>query len=151
MAIRSKLMLCAKDIIADDTKSGVTAYNIFDNILTFSFPLIFTSVGVLNLLEKDEDDHEEQQCTLSVVLNDMLVAKLNFKVIFTGSNYARSIAMINGFRLPHAGELSFSLSINGKELDKYTISVIEIDAENQDTPPSIDTTEADSPSSMGVE
>jgi len=52
--IASKLTFCAEGVIRDVTTNKISAFNIFEDISSMSFPLLISKFCVLNALVRDK-------------------------------------------------------------------------------------------------
>ena len=136
--ISSRLMFCAKDIIHDVNKNSITAYSLIEDSVGVSFPIFFPSINLIVILDREESDDNEIDCTLNISHNkSSVIDSQKFRVNFQGQLRTRSIHVINGFTIPSPGTMRFEILHNGKVINAYVIKATLINTE--DATPKIDT------------
>lgn len=115
-------MFCAKDIIHDTNKNNITAYSLIEDSVGVSFPIFFPSIDLIVILDREESDDNEIDCTLTISHNDSsIIDSQKFRVNFQGQLRTRSIHTINGFTIPSPGTMRFEILHKGKVINAYVI------------------------------
>lgn len=115
-------MFCAKDIIHDTNKNNITAYSLIEDSVGVSFPIFFPSIDLIVILDREESDDNEIDCTLTISHNkSSIIDSQKFRVNFQGQLRTRSIHTINGFTIPSPGTMRFEILHEGSVVNSYVI------------------------------
>ena len=121
--IRSKLMLCADNVVRDAETNNISVFNIFEEFPLEALPALIPRFAILNILERDDDDDDEISCTLEMNLSGADIFTQQFDISFQDKNRTRSIVHIGGLPLSRPGTLKVALRLGESLLGEYRIGV----------------------------
>ncbi len=125
--IISRLTVCAEGIVQDAVTNKLSAFNIFEEISSVSFPLFITKFCVLTILERDGDaDPNKIGIEIKLMMNGDELVKDHIEVNFQGKKRNRTLFDIDGLVIPALGTLCIVISYDKKELSAYEIQVDKI-------------------------
>ncbi len=113
--MRSKLFLCAEEIILNAYTNGISAMNIFENMDADRFPLVIQSLMWLNILERDPAEPNTKEFQLVVYINEVEIHRMTVNVNFNTGLLNKAVAIITNLSVPKPG-LFRSVFRDGKEV-----------------------------------
>lgn len=108
--MKAVISLCCADIIRDAETNSVSLYNIYEEIIGESFPLVLQKFSVYYFLEREDGDVEGRYSgRITVYSNEK--EKGNYSVRYTISSKKRTrlIVRFTGMAVDEPGELKLTL------------------------------------------
>jgi hypothetical protein len=118
--IRVKVLIVGETLLRDVDSNKYSLINILDNIRANGFPLVIPHVVFLAIFERDQDDVQKFEATLTLFQNNHEILKAKLSPDFQNCRTNRSCWRLNGIVVTGPGELRFHLSADeGLDADYF--------------------------------
>ncbi len=121
--IRSKLLLCAENVILDSHTNSLSVINIFEDITPDGLPLMLPKFSILLILEREMEDPRDIELSIKIKLDDFVLYEVNQPTSFQDKLKARSIMTIGGLLIQKPGRFSLQISAPNFEPMEYVIII----------------------------
>lgn len=119
------LATVSEGISIDQTTNTVSLFAIYDEITPEQLPAIVPRIQAFYLLKRSEDDSNEPAGELHVLINNRKVGGGPVPINFLDRMRLRSVVTLSGLPLPEFGLLTFVLIVDGKELSRIEVSILQ--------------------------
>ncbi len=101
--MKSKLFLCAEEIILNAYTNSISAINIFENIDTNRFPLTIPKIMWLHVLERTTEEPSTKELYLVLYIDQTEIYRMTVGIDFKLDLLAKNIAVVTNLSIPKAG------------------------------------------------
>ena len=108
-----KYFIVAESVLHDARSNSISAVNILEELLAFSFPIAIPKLSVIAALERSSDEPEKPECRVKCTFNGAEVFNNSIEVDFQGLLRTRAILDFQGLPVLEAGQLEFSINSGG--------------------------------------
>jgi hypothetical protein len=121
--IKSKLAVCSESIVRDAETNNLSIFNMLEELTSIEFPFVLPRFATLFYLERDEQDPNVIDATITLSLNTTLIGQAVGKGDFEEKSRTRIILAVQGLVIPEPGVLTATVSVDGQELSSWSIIV----------------------------
>lgn len=120
------LVFCARFVTLDSTTNNISAFNILEEVISDSFPIMLPELSVCAFWESPRVINENFQIILEVKLNENTLFEQELTQQFQGKLRFRNVINFQGLTLDTPGKLKFSFysSDRKKLLGSHELAVI---------------------------
>ena len=119
--VSSRLILCAKSVVHDNTKNTLSVDTILENVASLTYPVELPQMDVLIVLDKEPADANTHDYVLRISVDDSNIIDLDGTLNFAGQQKTRLVKKIYNYPIPRPGNLKFIFFLNEKCLDEYVV------------------------------
>jgi len=119
--VSSRLILCAKSVVHDNTKNTLSVDTILENVASLTYPVELPEMDVLIVLDKEPDDANTYDYILRISVDDSNTIDLDGTINFSGQQKTRHVERIYNYTIPRPGNLKFIFFLNEKCLGEYVV------------------------------
>jgi len=119
--VSSRLILCAKSVVHDNTKNTLSVDTILENVASLTYPVEVAQMDFLIVLDKEPTDPDSYDCVLRISVDDSNIIDVDATVNFSGQQKTRLVERIYNYTIPRPGNLKFIFFLNEKCLDEYVV------------------------------
>lgn len=123
--IRILSSMCADLTIVDRQTNNLSIINVIDQITALSYPVGLNRISLVFVMQRDEADPVRSNVDFLVRHNDADLARFTLLMDFEAGLVTRVLPTIQGFVIPSAGVLRFSLHLNGAELATVSVNAVQ--------------------------
>ena len=118
--MKLRLLLCAKDFSVDQASNLLSAFGIWEEGTSPSFPVLLVPFSVMATFERQDTEPEIQEIRLKVKVSGQEILSQPVQVSFQGKPRMRLITQLNGLPVMVPGLVEVDLMKNGTRLGKYS-------------------------------
>ena len=119
----ARVALCAQDAARDADTNRISAFNIYDGIISEAFPLLLQNFVFLVILARDEGDETPYQGRVEIRLGDNVLVQGAAPIDFQGKRRVRQFIRLGGLVVPTAGTISARFFANDIQLAEYQFEI----------------------------
>jgi hypothetical protein len=123
--IRTLSSMCADLTIVDRQTNNLSIINVIDQITALSYPVGLNRIALVFVMQRDQADPGRANVEFLVRHNDVELSRFTLLMDFEAGLVTRVLPTIQGFVIPSAGVLRFSLHLNGAELNTVSVNAIQ--------------------------
>ena len=133
--MRAKILICAENIIIDQTTNNVSIINLFEQINPPALPIILPRMTILSIVEREESDSEVIPFVIRISSGNQVVFEQTNEYNFQNLQRSRNILLFGGMPITQPGILLFEILVNNSVFQTYKIIVTTPPVPNPVPPP----------------
>jgi hypothetical protein len=116
------LLLCAKEVVIDQSTQMTSIIGLIDDIATVSFPLLLPQVSLFALFVRSPREAERQQVRLEIEGGSRTIVSQDLDLNFHGKQKLRQTVIFSGFPIESPGAIEITVKAKGVVLGTRQIT-----------------------------
>jgi hypothetical protein len=121
--MRADAILCARGTSIDRETGALTIFQIIDGMEATGFPVLLQHTSVVVILEREEDEPPQTQCTLQILLDENLIMNEPVNINFGAARRHRQAINVQGLVVQSPGTVFVKIRHNNADLGVYRFPV----------------------------
>ncbi len=130
--IKSKFLIVSKDISLDAFTKTLSLFTLVENLNTEQVPFIIPKLMATTFIERTDLSKEEHPMIKIILKNNTtILQEKEQEVDFKWKLGHKRINGFNNIKIEEFGELIFSLEYNGEEINRWTITINQVQTQTE--------------------